>query len=87
MDALPLQERTGVEFSSRPLSGSEDFSRVLQQVPGTFVFLSAVSRKADAATAAFNHSPAATFDDDVLADGTALYTQLALSRVAELAVV
>ena len=57
MDALSLQERTGVAFSSRPLSGSEDFSRVLQQVPGTFVFLSAVSRKADAATAAFNHSP------------------------------
>ncbi|WP_104199767.1 M20 family metallopeptidase [Cryobacterium sp. Y29] len=68
-----------------PLSGSEDFSRVLQQVPGTFVFLSAMSRQADAPTPAFNHSPAATFDDDVLADGTALYTQLALSRMAELA--
>jgi hippurate hydrolase len=68
-----------------PRGGSEDFSRVLQQVPGTFVFLSAMSRQADAATPAFNHSPAATFDDDVLADGTALYTQLALSRMAELA--
>ena len=69
-----------------PLSGSEDFSRVLAQVPGTFVFLSALPRQADAATAAFNHSPAATFDDDGLADGAALYTQLALSRMAELAV-
>ena len=69
-----------------PLSGSEDFSRVLAQVPGTFVFLSALPRQADAATAAFNHSPAATFDDDVMADGAALYTQLALSRMAELAV-
>lgn len=69
-----------------PLSGSEDFSRVLAEVPGTFVFLSALPRQADAATAAFNHSPAATFDDDVLADGAALYTQLALSRMAELAV-
>ena len=69
-----------------PLGGSEDFSRVLAQVPGTFVFLSALPRQADAATAAFNHSPAATFDDDVLADGAALYTQLALSRMAELAV-
>ena len=69
-----------------PLSGSEDFSRVLAQVPGTFVFLSALPRQADAATAAFNHSPAATFDDNVLADGAALYTQLALSRMAELAV-
>ncbi|KFF59932.1 amidohydrolase [Cryobacterium sp. MLB-32] len=70
---------------AQPLSGSEDFSRVLQQVPGSFVFLSAVPRGADAAAAAFNHSAFATFDDDVLADGTALYTQLALSRVAELA--
>ncbi|TFD65712.1 M20 metallopeptidase family protein [Cryobacterium ruanii] len=69
-----------------PLSGSEDFSRVLAEVPGTFVFLSALPRQADAATAAFNHSPAATFDDDVLADGAALYTQLALSRMVELAV-
>ena len=69
-----------------PLSGSEDFSRVLAEVPGTFVFLSALPRQADAATAAFNHSPEATFDDDVLADGAALYTQLALSRMAELAV-
>ena len=69
-----------------PLGGSEDFSRVLAQVPGTFVFLSALPRQADAATAAFNHSPAATFDDNVLADGAALYTQLALSRMAELAV-
>lgn len=68
-----------------PLSGSEDFSRVLQQVPGSFVLLSAVPRGADPAAAAFNHSPFATFDDDVLSDGAALYTQLALSRVAELA--
>ena len=77
----------GERFSrmQNPMSGSEDFSRVLQQVPGAFVFLSAVPRGANAASAAFNHSPTATFDDDVLADGTALYTQLALSRMAELA--
>ena len=68
-----------------PLSASEDFSRVLEQVPGTFVFLSALGRNADAAAAALNHSPGAVFDDDVLADGAALYSQLALSRMAELA--
>jgi len=68
-----------------PLSASEDFSRVLAEVPGSFIFLSAVPRGADPAAAAFNHSPYATFDDDVLSDGTALYTQLALSRIAELA--
>jgi amidohydrolase len=70
---------------AQPLSGSEDFSRVLAEVPGSFIFLSAVPRGEDPAHAAFNHSPLATFDDDVLADGTALYTQLALARIGELA--
>jgi hippurate hydrolase len=68
-----------------PLSGSEDFSRVLAEVPGTFIGLSAVPPGADHAVAAFNHSPNATFDDGVLADGAALYAELALSRIATLA--
>lgn len=68
-----------------PLSGSEDFSRVLSEVPGTFVGLSAVPRDADHATSPFNHSPYATFDDGVLADGAALYAELAISRLEALA--
>jgi hippurate hydrolase len=32
----------------------------------------------------FNHSPYATFDDGVLADGAALYAELAISRLAAL---
>lgn len=70
---------------AQPLSGSEDFSRVLAEVPGSFVGLSAVPEGVDPATSAFNHSPYATFDDAVLADGTAVYAQLALSRTALLA--
>ncbi|MGP0225243.1 M20 metallopeptidase family protein [Paenarthrobacter sp. NCHU4564] len=68
-----------------PLSGSEDFSRVLAEVPGTFVGLSAVAPGADHATSPFNHSPYATFDDGVLTDGAALYAELAVSRIATLA--
>ncbi|MET4539424.1 amidohydrolase [Arthrobacter bambusae] len=68
-----------------PLSGSEDFSRVLAEVPGTFIGLSAVAPGADHATSAFNHSPYATFDDGVLTDGAALYAELAVSRIAALA--
>lgn len=68
-----------------PLSGSEDFSRVLAEVPGTFVGLSAVAPGADHATSPFNHSPYATFDDGVLTDGAALYAELAVSRIAALA--
>ncbi|KHL04260.1 M20 metallopeptidase family protein [Sinomonas humi] len=69
----------------QPLSGSEDFSRVLAEVPGSFIGLSAVPAGVDFATSAFNHSPFATFDDAVLADGAALYAQLALAKTAQLA--
>ncbi|MEN8584410.1 M20 family metallopeptidase [Burkholderia sp. RS01] len=68
-----------------PLGGSEDFSRVLAEVPGTFIGLSAVPPGTDHATSPFNHSPYATFDDGVLADGAALYAELAISRLASLA--
>ncbi|MEV4954391.1 M20 metallopeptidase family protein [Paenarthrobacter nitroguajacolicus] len=68
-----------------PLSGSEDFSRVLAEVPGTFVGLSAVAPGADHTTSPFNHSPYAMFDDGVLTDGAALYAELAVSRIAALA--
>jgi hippurate hydrolase len=36
----------------------------------------------DPATAAFNHSPEAAFDDAVLADGAAVYAALAIKRLA-----
>ncbi|MET4538408.1 amidohydrolase [Arthrobacter bambusae] len=70
---------------AQPMSGSEDFSRILAEVPGSFICLSAADPDTDHRTAAFNHSPLATFDDNVLADGTALYTELALNRIAQLA--
>jgi amidohydrolase len=65
-----------------PLTGSEDFSFVLDRVPGAFVMLGACPQGADPATAAFNHSAEAAFDDAVLADGTALLAELALRRLA-----
>jgi amidohydrolase len=65
-----------------PLTGSEDFSYVLDQVPGAFVMMGACPSDADPGTAPFNHSAEAVFDDSVLADGTALYAELALRRLA-----
>jgi hippurate hydrolase len=65
-----------------PLTGSEDFSYVLEQVPGAFLMLGACPPGIDPATAAYNHSAEAMFDDAALADGTALYAQLALRRLA-----
>jgi amidohydrolase len=67
-----------------PISGSEDFSRVMAAVPGTFIGLSAVAPGEDHTATAFNHSPYATFDDAVLTDGAALYAELAASRLASL---
>ncbi|HNV10240.1 MAG TPA: M20 family metallopeptidase [Propionibacteriaceae bacterium] len=60
-----------------PLTGAEDFSRVLEEVPGAFVGLSAVPVGADHLTAPYNHSAYAVFDDSVLADGAALLVELA----------
>ncbi len=67
---------------AHPLTGSEDFSRVLQRVPGSFVGLGAVPTGLDPETAPFNHSPQARFDDAVLADGARAYAELALRRTA-----
>jgi hippurate hydrolase len=63
-----------------PISGSEDFSYVLEQVPGAFIMLGACPPGADPATAPFNHSAEAVFDDAVLADGAMLLAELALRR-------
>ncbi len=61
-----------------PLMGSEDFSFVLERVPGTFVFLSASPEGVDHATAAANHSPRVLFDDGLLADQAAALAHLAI---------
>lgn len=68
------------ETLPNPLSGSEDFSRVLDEVPGGFIGLGAVPEGIDPDTADYNHSPTAMFDDAVLADGATLYAELALAR-------
>jgi amidohydrolase len=64
-----------------PMTGAEDFSYVLQQVPGAFLSVGAVPLDRDPATAPSNHSAAAVFDDAILADGAACYAELALRRL------
>ncbi|UZJ31496.1 M20 metallopeptidase family protein [Streptomyces endophytica] len=67
---------------AQPLQGSEDFSRVLAEVPGAMLFLGAPPRGADPERSPNNHSPLAEFDDAVLADGATLYAELAARRLA-----
>ena len=64
-----------------PMTGAEDFSYVLQHVPGAFISLGACPPDRDPQTAPSNHSAEAIFDDAVLADGAALYAELALRRL------
>jgi amidohydrolase len=68
-----------------PLTGSEDFSYVLEEVPGAFLMLGACPPGTDPFAAPFNHSAEAVFDDAVLPDGSALYAELALQRLAQAA--
>ncbi|WP_404290990.1 M20 family metallopeptidase [Glutamicibacter arilaitensis] len=68
-----------------PLSCSEDFSRVLAEVPGSFIVLSAPDAVAGQGEPADNHSAKVRFSESVLTDGAALYAQLAADRLAELA--
>jgi hippurate hydrolase len=70
------------ETAQFPITGAEDFSFVLEQVPGAFVMLGACPPGRDPETAPTNHSAVAVFDDAALADGAALYAELALRRLA-----
>lgn len=65
----------------RPLTGTEDFSRVLERVPGAMVLIGACPEGRDPEMAPSNHSPHAAFDDAVLPDGAALYAELALRQL------
>lgn len=66
-----------------PFAGAEDFSRVLTEVPGAFVILGACPSGADQDAVADNHSETVVFDDAVLADGAAVYAELAARRLAQ----
>jgi hippurate hydrolase len=63
-----------------PLMGSEDFSRVLAEVPGCYLFVGACPGDPHAAPG--NHAPGARFDDVVLGDCARLLAELAVRELA-----
>jgi amidohydrolase len=65
----------------KPITASEDFSRVLAAVPGAFICLGACMPDLDPASAPMNHSPRAQFHDGVLGDAVAVYAGLAVHRL------
>jgi hippurate hydrolase len=63
-----------------PLTASEDFARVLGEVPGCYLLLGARPPGVGEADAVHHHSPLVVFDDAVLADGARLLAALAARR-------
>ena len=64
-----------------PIMGAEDFSYVLQKVPGALAFLGACPPQVDPATAPPNHSNRVIFDESAMAAGAAVYAALALDAL------
>jgi hippurate hydrolase len=69
------------EWMTNPNAGAEDFSYVLQQVPGAYLNLGACPPELDPETAPMNHSPFARYDDAVVPDGAVLLAELADRRL------
>jgi hippurate hydrolase len=65
-----------------PVMGAEDFSYVLERVPGAMAFLGTRPPGAPPHEVAPNHSNRMVIDEDALATGVALYAAAALRRLA-----
>ncbi len=65
-----------------PIMGAEDFSYVLQQIPGAMVFLGGTHTDRNVATAPSNHSNRVVFDEEAMVTGTAMYAAMALNHLA-----
>jgi len=65
-----------------PVMGAEDFSYILQRVPGAMAFLGTRPADRRPADVAPNHSNRMVIDESALATGVALYATTALRRLA-----
>lgn len=70
------------EVLADPVMASEDFSYVLQQVPGVFIFLGARPPEIPDGEASGLHAESVVFDDSVLADQAAALAELAWTRLS-----
>ncbi|MEI2704864.1 MAG: M20 family metallopeptidase [Ilumatobacteraceae bacterium] len=65
-----------------PIMGAEDFSYVLERLPGAMCFLGATPAGRNPLTAAPNHSNRVVFDEQAMVDGMAMYAGLAIRHLA-----
>jgi hippurate hydrolase len=80
--ARSLIGEDGVVEMRAPIMGAEDFSYVLQQVPGAMAFLGGMPAGIDPDTAPKNHSNLVVFDESALPIGVALYAAVAIRHLA-----
>ena len=65
-----------------PVMGAEDFSYVLEAVPGSMMFLGGTPHGKNPATGAPNHSNRVMFDEQAMVTGMAVYTGVAIRHLA-----
>ncbi len=70
-----------VETFDHPLPGAEDFSFVLEEVPGAMAFVGVCVPERDPATAPYSHWSNALHDDGMLAEGATLLAAMALDHL------
>ncbi|UJW34534.1 M20 family metallopeptidase [Saccharothrix sp. AJ9571] len=78
------EEVLGVQYVQpmlEPIMGAEDFSYVLQRVPGAFAFIGACPPGTSLDDVAPNHSNRVRYDEDAMANGVALYAAFALAHL------
>jgi hippurate hydrolase len=68
---------------SNPIMGAEDFSYVLERVPGAMAFLGACPPEIEPDQAPPNHSNRVVFHEDAMVAGIATYTAVALRHLAK----
>src|SRR5262249_28952172 len=71
-----------VSVMKDPIMGAEDFSYVLERVPGAMAFRGACPPGLDPAEAAPNHSNRAIFEEPAMVNGIATYAAVALRHLA-----
>ena len=67
-----------------PVMGAEDFSYVLNRIPGSMMFLGATPHDRDPFSAAPNHSNRVYFDEGTMVQGMAVYSAMAIRHLSGL---
>jgi len=80
--AVELLGANRVPALDEPIMTAEDFSYVLQQVPGAMAFVGGRPPAQDPASAPTNHSNRVIFDEQAMAIGAATYAAVALRSLA-----